>query len=442
MKNHVRFDLGRALAAAAILATACPAHAQVTETVLYAFTGGKDGASPEATLLADTAGPNHALRGLYGTAAVGGGAGCSPFDGCGTLFELTPPKNGHASWTDRTKWRFTGGADGSNPATAGLSAATRRISRNTPLYGTTFLGGSGNGTVFASTGTNLTNLWTFTGGSDGANPLIGQVVIDGTGNVYAAASDGGASGNGTVIELTPPAEGQSAWTEATIWSFSGSNDGAFPSGLLIDKEGALYVTAAGGGSTGNGAIVKLIPPAQGQAAWTEQTLWSFQGGNDASTPQGPVTMGKNGTLYGTTFYGGSNQIGTVYRLIPPRQGKTSWREEVLWTFTGGNDGCQPFNAVILDRNGGVYGTAAACGSAQGYGAAFKLMPPAHGQSTWSETTLWDFSGGSDGGNPLAALTADKSGILYGATATGGSLTDCSDYGCGVVFSLTGTGYVP
>jgi len=451
MKSRLQFDLRAGLAAAAICAAACPAYAQVTENVVYDFTGGMDGWSPKATLLADTTGPMHTLRGLYGTANGGGISGCGAGYGCGTAFRLIPPGNGQMAWTEKTKWDFTGGSDGWYPAQAGLSAATGRISPDTPLYGTTWLGGgSGNGVVFALTGKTLTTLWSFTGGSDGANPFTGPVVIDKAGNLYIGANSGGSQacdyGCGTVIELTPPAQGQSSWTETTIWSFSGGNDGSSPSGLLIDDTGALYVTADEGGSTGNGAIIKLIPPAQGQTAWTEQTLWSFQGGTDGAYPLGPVAMRPDGKLYGTTSGGGTNPTcsgcGTVYRLIPPMKGKTTWKEEVLWSFTGGNDGCQPYNAVILDRNDGVYGTALSGGSAQGYGTVFKLTPPGHGQTAWSETTLWVFSGGTDGGNPYAALTPDKSGILYGAAASGGSLTDCSDYGCGVVFSLTGTGYVP
>jgi uncharacterized protein YceK len=439
MKNHLRFDVWAGLAAAAaILAAACPAHAQVTETVLYNFTGGKDGANPGAPLLADNTGPSGALRGLYGTTLLGPN---------GSIFKLTPPKNGQTTWSEQTRWDFTGGAGGNYPLLAGVFAGTRRISRDTPLYGTTLLGGNNdNGIVYGLTGKAFNVLWTFTGGADGGGPCCGDVVADKAGALYVSAENGGSQacyfGCGTVIQLTPPAQGQTTWTETTIWSFTGGSDGAEPNQLIIDANGVLYGTGAYGGSGGAGTVFKLTPPTQGQTTWTEQTLYSFQGGNDGNSPEAPLTFGPKGELYGTTASGGvtatCSGCGTVFRLIPPRHGRTQWKEEVLWSFTGGADSANPEAAVILDKVGAVYGTAPFGATA---GAAFKLTPPAKGQTDWTETTLWDFSGGNDGAIPTGGLTADKNGILYGATNTGGANNSCGGP-CGVVYSLTGTGYVP
>jgi hypothetical protein len=147
-------------------------------------------------------------------------------------------------------------------------------------------------------------------------------------------------------------------------------------------------------------------------------------------------------LYGTTSFGGvtaaCSGCGTAFRLIPPKHGKTQWKEEVLWSFTGDADGANPESAVILDKAGAVYGTAPFGATA---GAAFKLTPPAKGQTAWTETTLWDFSGGNDGAIPTGGLTTDKNGILYGAANTGGANNGCGG-SCGVVYSLSGTGYKP
>jgi len=442
MKTRLRLDLRAGLAAAAICA-ACPAHAQVTETVLYNFTGGNDGFGPGRPLLADTAGRSGALLGLYGTDWGAGdtNGNCLVF-GCGAAFKLTLPRNGRTAWTEKTLWDFTGNGDGGDPT--GLISRRPRIGHGTVLYGTTFFGNNFNGTVFSLTGHQVTTIWSFTGGSDGANPF-GQPVIDATGNVYASAQDGGSSYNGTVIMLTPPGNGNTAWTETTIWNFSGGNDGAYPEPIIADKDGALYGTTQGGGSTGNGVVFKLIPPAQGQTAWTEQTLWSFAGGNDGSLSLAPLTLGRHGEVYGTTYFGGLYGNGTVFRLLPPKAGHTDWTEQILWNFTGGSDGATTGSAVILDRTGAVFGTTSL--GASSFGTAFKLTPPGQSNAAWSETTLWTFSGGSDGGEPVGPLTADNTGVLYGTAFEGGAndAPACDQYGnigCGVVFSLTGTGYVP
>jgi uncharacterized repeat protein (TIGR03803 family) len=434
----IRFAGLRVLLAVISSCAICPAYAQVTETVLYNFTGGKDGSNPDARLLADTTGPAGALRGLYSTALQGGNSGANCFGTCGTVFRLTPPGHGHNAWRETTLWDFSGAGDGANPIGDGLFSPTRRISQRTTLYGTSTVGGDNeNGTVFSLTGNVLTTIWTFSGGSDGGSPYYSDVLADKTGNLYTSAVAGGANGDGTVIELTPPVGGGNAWTETTIWTFSGATDGALPNGLIMDASGALYGTTEAGGATGNGTVFKLTPPAQGQSQWTEQTLWSFQGGSDGSFAVAPLTLGRRGEIYGTTLGGGT--AGTAFRLVPPKPGKTAWKEEILWNFSGGADGGEPYAELILDRGGAVYGTTSA--GHQIAGTVFKLTPPAKGQTAWGETTLWAFSGGSDGGSPYAGLTADKAGILYGTAGNGGTGMQCSG-GCGVVFCLSGTGYVP
>jgi uncharacterized protein YceK len=219
-----------------------------------------------------------------------------------------------------------------------------------------------------------------------------------------------------------------------------------------------------GGANEFGAVFKLTPPGTGQTAWTEQTLWSFTGGSDGGNPEQPdsLIMDESGALFGTAYTGGLNNAfcgadgcGVVFKLIPPAEGQTAWTEQTLWSFTGGTDGAYPINGVIRDRTGALYGMTNGGGNPvcvpfqafdSGCGVVFKLTPPSRGQTTWRETTLWAFSGSpSDGSNPWGGLLADERGTLYGTTAAGGDATCVKNgvvYGCGTVFQLTGTGFLP
>jgi uncharacterized repeat protein (TIGR03803 family) len=430
--------------AIALLATTA-AHAQITQTTLYAFTGGVDGDNPDYTLLLDNSGGARIPRGIYGDTPEGGA------NAFGAAFALTRPKKGQTVWNQATLWSFSGGADGGTPLYAGLYSRAKHITPNTPLYGTTLIGGAGFGTVFSLTADTLTPIWTFTGGMDGAYPTQGTVIGDKTGALYLAANAGGKSGCGTIIKLTPPGSGQTAWTETTVWTFSGAADGCSPNGVVIGGSGGIYATALGGGATtgtcgsyGCGTVLKLTPPGTGQTAWTEQTLHAFQPGTDGALPLAGVAIGAHGILYGTTYSGGLTGYGTVYILYPPPKGLTAWTEQILWNFTNGLDGSAPLAPVILDTTGALYGTAAfggkqtgLCAGLNGCGTVWKLVLQ---NGVWTQATLWDFAG-PDGASPTGALAADNSGNLYG-TAYNGGPNACGGNGCGLVFSLAGTGYSP
>jgi len=151
-----------------------------------------------------------------------------------------------------------------------------------------------------------------------------------------------------------------------------------------------------------------------------------------------VVIGANGTLYGTTAVGGSGEGGTVYNLRPsPRvcvSALCPWTETVLYRFTGGNDGRNPWAGVVFDQSGNLYGATSNGGSA-GAGVVYELMP-SHGG--WTDQVLYTFTGGQDGENPLATLTLDNAGNLYGTTNVGGT-PGCGDFGCGTVYELTPSG---
>jgi uncharacterized repeat protein (TIGR03803 family) len=416
---------------------AAPACAQVKENVILNFDF-YNGAYPTAPLLADTTGPSGGVRGLFGTAGNEWGAA--------GVFKLTPPKAGKTGWKDTTLWTinkpfiYTGYGN--------LFAATKRITGTTALYGATEYGGNVNascggagygldgcGAIYSVTGQTMDVLWAFTGGSDGGLPYDG-VIGDKTGALYASTNyGGGPSGCGTIIQLTPPPQGQTAWTENTIYTFANTTDGCDPFGLIMDDSGAIYGVTLG--TTTYGTVFKLTPPAQGATAWTEQTLWTLQG-NDGATPVG-LTPAKEGALYVVSLSGGKANDGSVLELTPPRKGQTAWTEKMIWNFTGGADGAGPYGPVIIDKTGTLYLTASlggSCAYSGGCGTAVKLTPPPAGQTAWTETTLWSFSGNADGGEPMATLTADKSGTLYGTASFGGSQS------FGVVFSLTGAGFLP
>ena len=414
-----------------LLAISPDAGAQ-TFSVIHNFTGGLDGANPWAGLTMDHAGS------LYGVAAGGGNGSCEFYGtpGCGTAFKLAF-KNG--GWVMMPLYSFRGGSDGA----FGVAAMT--FGPNGSLYGTTAGGGQGSCAFYVSTGCgtvfNLTPtasfprtpltpwletvLYRFTGGGDGGNPVLGNLIFDQAGNMYGTTNYGGASGNGAVYKLSRSGGG---WTESVIYSFAGGNDGAFPfAGLLFDSAGNLYGTTVNGGGTGCtngcGTIYELSPSGSG---WTENVLYRFQGGNDGFYADGGLIFDQAGNLYGGTYNGGSGGGGTVYELSPSGGG---WTLNVLYSFVGTRWGLA--DRLTFDAAGNLYGTTQ-YGGANGDGNVFKLT---NSGGNWSYTDLHDFTYGIDGGVPVDTPVFDASGNLYG-TAFGGGTNACGEgFGCGVIWKI-------
>lgn len=297
-------------------------------------------------------------------------------------------------------------------------------------------------------------LYSFQGGTDGQYP-IGRTVFDATGNLYGVTQGGGSdtctsySLCGIVYELSPPAQSGDPWTETILHTFQGHTDGDASDplgGLVLDANGNLYGATAGGG-TGNcevlgtfpgcGAVYELSPPTDKGGAWTEQVLYSFEGGTDGYMPYGDIVSDKNGNLYGATLYGGGHgticgdgfyqYCGTVYELSPPKVNGGSWSEQVLYRFNGRTDatetgdGANPNSGFVIDQTGTIYGTTQIGGFNcphnynNGCGTVFQLSPPKPGGG-WRETILHRFNPLVDGGEPLAGLVADEKGNLYGTTS--------------------------
>lgn len=375
-----------------------PARAQ-TYTTLYAFAGGPDGASPIAGVILDSVGN------LYGTTYCGGipsqGGACGGALGYGVVFKLD------ATGKETTLHRFTGGADGAIPQ----GVLVRDAAGN--LYGATQAGGlspapDGYGIVFRLDPIGEeTVLHSFTGGSDGGYPT--GVIRDSAGDLYGTAEVGGGGQGGVAFELNSTGE------ETVLYSFANSQSPY--TGLLRDSAGSLL----GVSNPADGAVFEL------DTAGTETVLHMFTGNAKGAWPQAPVIRDSAGNLYGTTELGGTadypDGYGVVFKLN--RTGK----ETVLYTFTGGADGGQPWAALIRDSAGNLYGTTNG-GGAWGYGVVFKL------DTNGNETVLYSFTGGADGGSPYAGLVQDSAGNLYGTTPIGGTVNATFPRGCGVVFKIT------
>jgi uncharacterized repeat protein (TIGR03803 family) len=175
-------------------------------------------------------------------------------------------------------------------------------------------------------------------------------------------------------------------------------------------------------------ILLLAPGAWAASGYN--ILYSFTGGTDGSQPTAVPIFDAAGNLYGTTRYDGAYGYGNVFELTPNLDG--TWTFAVLYSFTGGKDGANPWASLIFDSIGNLYGTTCN-GGAHGHGTVFKLTPNSDG--TWTESVLHGFAGRRDGAHPWSGLTFDASGNLYGETTQGGNSSNCRG-GCGVVFKLT------
>ena len=341
------------------------------ETILHSFTGGNDGSYPFGGLIFDSAGN------LYGTTYEGGDMGntlCTAGKnvGCGTIFELSPPKGPGGAWSETVLHLFE------------------------------------------------------EGGADGAFPLS-SLVFDNRGNLYGTTLGGNTFTNGGIVfELSPGSGG--LWTESVLYSFMGLEDGYVPEGpLVFDGSGNLYgTTNTGSGDYAGGAVFQLVPPIAG-GSWAFNSLYDFEG-PEGGRPVGGLLIDHSGNFFGTTMFGGTQRHGVAFELIPPQSGG-SWTDVDLYNFVGGSD-AYPFG-FVEDAAGNLYGTAEGTYD-NTCGEIFKLSNSA---GSWNRTVLHGFTSKhfGQGCYPQAPLVYGKWKALYGTTSRGGDKS-CG-VGCGTVFGF-------
>lgn len=356
--------LNRAVVTVAIAMTFATIAAASQYDVLHYF-GGKPAMNPFGRLVTDGKGN------FYGVTEFSNPPACDYQQGCGTVFKMT---QSNGKWEYQTIYRFSG--------------------------------------------------------PDGAEPFMG-LTLDASGNLYGTTYAGGANDSGVVFELSPSETG---WREQVLYSFGAPGIYYPGSTLVFDSSGNLYGTAEDGGNIvcaggGCGGVFELTPSGE---AWSEKTIYLFSGVPDGGQPTGDLVIDKKGNVYGTTPDWGeaecNNRIiygcGVVFELSP--SGGGSWNESVIYYFTDGVDGYSP-TGLSMDAYNNLYGTtklgAAGNCNGSGCGAAFEL---GLSEGTWTFTALFDFVDAT-GGWPEAPPVVDEKGNLYGTTTLGGTQTDGTVY---------------
>ena len=438
-----------AFMAATLLLTGTMFASGPQEKLLYSFQGpaapnGQDGAVPN-DLISDNAGN------LYGVTVYGGICALPHHlsSQCGIVFELSPPASAGGTWTETVLYEFgTNIADGSNP----VGNLVRDRLGN--LYGVTFYssssaeGGTGCGDFYELSPPSQqggawteTILYTFQGYvyNDGCEPM-GRLVADAKGNIYGPTALGGGLASSTtpkgfstggIFEMSPPTTAGGTWTESFTQNLGG---GIYPEGgLTIDHKGILYGTAGSYGTTSPPTIFELIPPTTAGGTWTGTTIYTFQSSD--GTPSGGLIQDAKGNIFGTTQNGGAAALGSAFELSPSQNG-SSWTETILHSFQGGSDGQTPTARMTLDKLGNLYGTTIGGGSSSIYCSYWQgcgtVFKLTHGANSWREQVIYHFQGGpTDGFYPSAALLLSGE-TIYGTTTEGGTV---SQYVYGTVFEI-------
>lgn len=352
-------------------------------SVIHSFAG-NDGSGPLAGLAMD------AQENLYGSASTGG------VYGDGVVFKAS--RNGE----EKVLHSFGHGTDGSTPESSVILNAAGN------LFGTTFAGGASNsGTVFeiSAKGAEVV-LYSFAGGTDGANPIAG-LAMDKAGNLYGTTSAGGTFSAGTVFKVSPSGK------HTVLYNFGQTvNDGSTPvAGVTLDAKGNLYGTTSLAGTSGYGTVFQLKPSG---AAWSEVILHQFELQSDGGTPYAGLIFDRSGNLYGAATQGGdgSGGGGTVFELTPSGGG---WNFQVLYGLAGWNIS-GTFRDLLYDNSTGVIYATTHCDGVDVAGTVYELTPSG---GSWLYTQLYTFTGGTDGLYSFSNLVMDKAGDVYGTTDLGG-----------------------
>jgi uncharacterized repeat protein (TIGR03803 family) len=390
--------------------------------------GCADGAEPQAGLLVDANGN------LFGTTSGGGSTAPICPDGCGTAFEIAKTAGGYAS-TPITLVSFAGTYGLSNPsrliadANGNLLGTATAIDFQSPLFDIVFeIAKTAGG--YASTPITLLTL------CGQANCVSGVssdgVIADANGNVFGTTRFNGFFLAGRVFEIPATPGGYGA--PAILINFNGADGYAPIGGLIVDADGNLFGTTAGGGPSEDGTVFEIVNNGTSTAPSYASTPITL-----ASMPASGLMVDADGNLFGTTEAGGAYGYGTVFEIAKTAGGYAS-TPTTLASFNGAN-GSIPAGDLIADANGNLFGTTSE-GGAYNDGTVFEIVKTSSGYAS-TPTTLVSFNGfnGSAGviGNtfrPSTGVIADANGNLFGTTAGGGA------YGYGTVFEITGSGFIP
>jgi uncharacterized repeat protein (TIGR03803 family) len=383
--------------------------------VLRNFGSGTDGNVPAGPLHFD----NHGN--LYGVTSGGPGL----LSGVGLVFELTPQKNG--GWHENVLHVFTGGSGAAYPWGGVLFDNSGNVYGTAEGYGSYAVGG-----IFelspSRSGWNFNMLY-----SGGAGP---GVLFDKVGNLYGSIGVGDYFGAGAVGELSP---GSTGWTYSQIYSACGPTGcpGGYtpPAPPIWDGKGNFWGVMTYGGITqspcitsfGCGVIYEVTP--NGDGTWTYNVMYQFASSStDGQLPVGGLVRDAGGAFYGSTLGGGSQNLGTIFKLAYTGG---QWVETTLYDFPDCTNGCVVEGTLARDKDGDLYGTAeGGTGSCGGYtcGVVFKLAPQKNG--TWKYSVLVDLTPTTGGLPPFYGVILDSSGNLYGVTSSYGK------YGFGTAFEIT------
>ena len=359
-------------------------------------------------------------------------------DGCGGVFLLTPPPAPQGSWTETTIYSFTSVQDGVGGST--LLTGPNGLLYGTTSFGGTGCHGSGCGTVFSLRPPGVTGApWTKATFALNGGPNLPTSMVLSNEVLYGTSHDGGTAkqcylGCGTFFSVTPPSGGQQGWSQKVLYSFTGGSD-EYPSALIAGANGEFFGAAGGPACPASCSYVFSMTQTAPEGPWKETVLYTD---TDTSSPNNFIglAMGSKGVIYGTTTFGGAHGYGSVFSLTPPASPGGAWTETTLYSFQGAPDGAQPNPWLVIAANGALYGTTYFGGvrcpldDLDGCGTVFSLTPPASPGGAWTPKILYAFTDGSDGGWPATGVTLGPSGVLYGSTTVGPGLI----YG-GIVFSL-------
>ncbi len=403
----------------------------VTFQTLYKFPGGKNSRFPRGGVVVDSFGN------VYGTTVYP--SNCLPsLVVCGIVYKLKPPNGTVKTWTFSILHEFGHSLqDGIGP-TGPLTLV------GSTLYGTTSAGADPNcgcGEVFSIStgGTNYKQLYVFRTGIPfnpvhGSTPIAGVLVIGST--IYGTTSAGGLHGAGVLYKLSTSGGGF-----AVLHHFTGKQNGGPQGELMLGKDGFIYGTQFGGGKYNQGTVFRISKTGSGfQVLRDFKGVDQIGGSIDGANPEGRLAQGSDGTIYGTTSFGGTpSGYGTAWSL---KLVNGKWIYSQLRRFNSTNttreDANLPHSGLVLGPGGVLYGSGAGGGHYQS-GALYQLTPPTHPNTPWGYKTLFSFIGRNIVGDTPYGVLRLSNGYLYGENLSGGHITTgfgslCPD-GCGTVFRL-------